>query len=106
MYFVHHSGWKWSLFHSRGIGVRSQHDPLVKNRCHKELLSVAFGTVARRRSVSERSAFAGGGLLAEEQDGHAHAEAVGYLLQNAGIGPVGYVGGQLDTAVYRARVHD
>src|SRR4051794_18073644 len=40
------------------------------------------------------------------QNGHAHGHAVGDLLEDDRVGPVGHLGGDLDPAVHRAGVHD
>ena len=42
----------------------------------------------------------------EEQDGHAHGDAVGDLLGDHGVGQVGHLGGDLDAPVHGAGVHD
>src|SRR5687768_14992784 len=73
-------------------------------------------TSARREPVSSTtvppriSSSPMGGLasLAEEQeqDGHAHGDAVGDLAGDDGAGQVGDLGGDLDAAVHGPGVHD
>src|SRR5204863_3496126 len=42
----------------------------------------------------------------EEEDGHAHGDAVGDLAGDDGAGEVGDFGSDLHAAVHRTRVHD
>src|SRR4051794_25280659 len=68
------------------------------------LVPVASMTVALRRT---RSAGKGGsGAEEEEENGHADGDAVGDLAGDDGVRQLGHLGGDLDAAVHRARVHD